>query len=355
MTAVGRPMSVEDVEVAAPSADDVVVDIAACGVCHSDQSAFTGLAPMQDLPVVLGHEACGTVSWVGSAVTRFRVGDRVVGSSTPACFECAACERGQPNLCQYMVKAKSITRLLRQDGSKLGSFCGIGGFAEQMVCNPASLVQVHTDLPEEQLCLIGCGVNTGMGAVFNRAHLVPGDTIAIIGCGGIGLCAVQAARISGASQILAIDPVARKRDLAVDLGACAAIDPSTADVVQAVLEATAGQGVDATLDIVGQPPVFQQAYAMTRRGGRAVLVGAPSRDASFELGAWDFFYGEKSISSSLFGSGTNRSDFARMIKMAELGQLDLASLVSGTVALHEVPKAFAALDSGSALRTVVMP
>lgn len=355
MTAHATPMSIEEVEFLEPGPNDVAIDILACGICRSDYSLFMGLASTpQKPPMVLGHEVCGQVTWVGDAVTRLQVGDRVIASAVPACFQCPACERGQPNLCHFVRTVKSTPRLKRADGSLATPLIGLGGFSESSICNAASLVRVDTDLPPDQLCLIGCGVHTGTGAVFNMAKVTPGASVSVIGAGGIGLSVIQACRISGAARIIAIDPLESKRQAALELGATDVLDPTQGNPVELVHEMTHG-GTDFSFEVVGRPELVLQAYEMARRGGRVVFIGHVPGDSQITFGGHDLFYEQKIVSSSIYGAGSARHDFPRLIKLVEAGLFNLESLVSQHIKLEEVNDAIAALDGGSALRTVVIP
>ncbi len=229
-----QPLSVEDVDPIDAGPEDVIVRITASGVCHSDLSVINGTLPAG--PEILGHEGTGVVEAVGGDVTRVKVGDRVIGSFIPACGVCWYCLHDQSNLCAETYPVMFVPRARRADGTELQGFTGLGTFAEMMTVSQHSLVKVESDLPDEQLALIGCGVTTGVGAALNTARVEPGSIVAVIGCGGVGQAVIQGARIAGASRIIAIDPVAMKRDSALKLGATDVVDPTDADPVAAVRE-----------------------------------------------------------------------------------------------------------------------
>jgi S-(hydroxymethyl)glutathione dehydrogenase/alcohol dehydrogenase len=210
---VERPIEIEEVDLLPPSPNDVVVDIAASGVCHTEMAVLSGALPLSG-PSILGHEVTGTVIEVGAEVTRVRAGDRVISSGIPACSNCFYCVRGQSHLCEHTYSRGDTPRARRADGSTVTAFGSLGGFAEMMTVPEASVVAVHSDLPAEQLALIGCAVTTGVGAALNTATVQPGAVVAIVGCGGVGQCVLQGARIAGASRIFAVDTVAAKRDAA---------------------------------------------------------------------------------------------------------------------------------------------
>jgi S-(hydroxymethyl)glutathione dehydrogenase/alcohol dehydrogenase len=235
------------------------------------------------------------------------------------------------------------------------SFVGLGTFAEYMTVNVASVVKVETDLPDEQLALIGCGVTTGVGAVLNTAEVTPGSTVAIIGCGGVGQSVIQGARIAGATQIIAIDPIALKRDTAVAFGATHVIDPLESDSVESVRELTEGRGADYAFEVIGLPTTMVQAHAMIRPGGTAVLVGVPSSGAEVTFNARNLQSGGRKIIGCTYGSAQVKRDFVDFISFAERGLLDLGAMVTRTISLSEVGEAFRALISGEVIRTVILP
>ncbi len=284
-----QPLEIEDVTPVAPGPRDVVVHVDASGVCHSDLSVMNGGLPLPP-PCILGHEGTGTVEAVGNEVSRVNVGDRVVASFTPACGVCWYCLHDQSNLCEHMGAVATAPRVTRGDGTPMITMTGLGTFADMMTVDESSIVKVDTDLPAEQLALIGCGVTTGVGAALNTAQVEPGATVAVIGCGGVGQAVVQGARIAGASRIFAIDPVELKRKSAEQLGATDLIDPAAGDPVEQVKAATGGRGADYAFEVIGLPETIVQAYNTARRGGTAVVVGMPRWDASVTLPAFGMFF-----------------------------------------------------------------
>src|SRR5881397_240994 len=241
-----QPLAVEDVTPLDPGPDDVIVRITASGVCHSDLSVINGTLPAGK--VVLGHEGTGVVEKVGADVTRLAVGDRVIGSFIPACGVCWYCLHGQSNLCAETYSVMFMPRVRRANGEELQAMTGLGTFAEMMTVSHHSVVKVESDLPDEQLALIGCGVTTGVGAALNTAAVAPGSTVAVFGCGGVGQSVVQGARIAGAARIVAVDPVELKRTSALRLGATDALDPTEGDAVEQIRSLTGGHGVDYAFD-----------------------------------------------------------------------------------------------------------
>ena len=345
-------LSVEEVTPIAPGPADVVVRIGASGVCHSDVSASNGLLPIPP-PCILGHEGAGVIEWAGAEVTRVKVGDHVIASFVPACGNCFFCLHGQTNLCAMSGDVMAAPRATRADGTTPNGFTGLGTFADQMTCNQASVVKIETELPDSQLALIGCGVTTGVGAALNTAQIVPGSTVAVIGCGGVGQAVLQGARIAGASRIFAIDPVELKRKTAEAFGATDLIDPSVGDATAQVMELTGGIGVDYAFEVIGLPETITQAYTMARRGGTAVVVGMPKWDSQVTLPGFQLFYDEKKLLGCVYGSAQVRSDFQRFVSLVETGRLDLGSMVSAEIGLDDVNDAFRAMQAGEVIRSVI--
>lgn len=352
-TGVDEPISVEEVTPLAPGDHDVVVRVDASGVCHTDHAVLHGHLPYP-APSILGHEVSGTVVEVGADVTRVVVGDRVVTAGLPACGRCFNCVQGQPYLCEATFAVAGTPRARRADGSEIGVFAGLGGFAEQMTVGEASVVPVRTDLPAEQLALIGCAITTGVGAVFNTARLPPGSTVTVVGLGGIGQSIVQGARIAGASRVFAVDPVAAKREVALRLGATDAVDPADGDPVEQIRARTEGRGTDHAFEAVGHPEPMMTAYRAARRGGVVTLVGMPPADSSITFSAFELFLDVKEIRVCNLGNAQILRDFPRLVALAETGRLDLASMVTRRIALDAVNDAFRAMDAGEEIRTVIV-
>lgn len=347
-----QPLSVESVEPAPPGPRDVVVRVDASGVCHSDLSIVHGYLPVPP-PLILGHEGAGTVEAVGAEVTRVAPGDTVVASFVPACGTCWFCEHEQSNLCAQSMARSGVARATRPDGSTATAFTGLGTFAEVMTVDESSVVKVRTDLPAEQLALIGCGVTTGVGAALNTARVQPGSSVAVLGCGGVGQAVIQGARIAGAARIIAVDPVELKRKTAEQLGATDLVDPGAGDPIAAVKTLTGGRGVDYAFEVIGLPETVVQAYAMARRGGTAVVVGMPRIDATVTLPGFQLFYEGKSLLGCVYGSAQVRRDFQRFIDLIETGRLDVGAMVSRRVGLDEVNEAFRAMEAGEVIRSVI--
>jgi S-(hydroxymethyl)glutathione dehydrogenase/alcohol dehydrogenase len=350
---VGQPLSVEDLSPLPPGPDDVVVQIDASGVCHTDAAIMGGQLPWP-APSILGHEVTGIVVEIGSMVSRVRVGDRVISSGIPACSNCLFCLRGQSHLCEHTFAFSERPRARRRDGTTVPAFSSLGGFADLMTVPEISIVTVHTDLPAEQLALIGCAITTGVGAALNTAAVKPGATVTVIGCGGVGQCVLQGARIAGASRIFAVDPVGNKRDAAALQGATDLIDPADGDPVEQIRERTAGRGTDYAFEVVGRAETIGTAYRCARRGGIVTLVGMPPADSTVSFNGFELFIDAKEIRVSLMGSSQIRRDFPRYVALAETGRLDIASMISRRIGLDDVNDAIRAMDAGEVIRTVIV-
>jgi S-(hydroxymethyl)glutathione dehydrogenase/alcohol dehydrogenase len=348
----GAAMPVEELELAEPGIGEVLVRYGASGLCHSDLSVLNGTLPIPG-PSILGHEGAGTVEAVGSGVEKVKPGDRVVVSFIPACGQCWHCVRGESQLCEVGFFAPP--RFTRGDGTPLaGALGGCATFAECTVINQRSVVKVQTDVPVEQLALIGCGVTTGIGAVLNTARVQPGSSVAIVGCGGVGTAAIQGARVAGASMIVAVDALQSKIDMAMKLGATHGVLAGDGrDPVAEVREVTGGRGVDYAFEVIGHAATLAQAYRMVRRRGTVVAVGVPKFDAILEVPIGDLIFGEKTVIGSLYGSAQITRDFPRLVGLVESGQLDLDAMVSSTISLDQVNDGFRAMEAGEVIRSVI--
>ncbi|ADP83449.1 Zn-dependent alcohol dehydrogenase [Pseudofrankia inefficax] len=349
----GKPLVLEDLPIPTVGPRDVLVRIAASGICHTDLNVIEGRSALQ-LPIVPGHEATGLVEQVGAEVRRVRPGDRVLASVSPACGSCWWCVNGMSNHCERGPLVQTAARFALDDGRTARAVCGCGSFAEAMVVDEASVVAVQTDLPDEQLALLGCGVTTGVGAALNTAQVSPGSTVAVIGCGGVGQSVIQGARIAGAAVIIAIDPATSRREAALRVGATHAVDPDEADPVEQVRALTGGRGADYSFEVVGLPELMTQAYAMARMEGTVTLVGMPAMGASVTLPAIPaVFSGKKLVGSPVGGSQILR-DFPRFIRLAEAGRLDLGQMVSRRIKLEDVNEGVELTHAAEGIRTVIV-
>jgi S-(hydroxymethyl)glutathione dehydrogenase/alcohol dehydrogenase len=348
-----EPLVIEPLDPLPPGPKDVVVRVGASGVCHSDLSVINGTVAMPP-PSILGHEGAGTVEEVGAEVSRVKPGDRVIATFVPVCGDCWFCLHGHTNLCEQYFAVMATPRATRPDGSQTPAFNGLGTFSDVMTVSEMSIVKVETDVPDEQLALLGCGVTTGVGAALNTAQVTPGTSVAVIGCGGVGQSVVQGARIAGASKIIAIDPVELKRKAAEQQGATDLVDPADGDPITQVQALTGGRGADYAFEVIGTPDTIVQAYGTARRGGTVVIVGMPRMDSQVTFPGFPLFYEEKKILGCFYGSAQNRRDFPRYIGLVEHGRLDIASMVSRRIGLDEVNDAFRAMEAGEVIRSVIV-
>lgn len=331
---------------------DVRVRIRATGVCHSDLSVMTGVLPMP-LPVLPGHEGAGEVVEVGDHVTSVRPGDHIIINWTPACGDCTYCIGGQPTLCTTFLAKSFREPRFRFDGDRPAyGMAGCGTWAEEIVIPWQGAIKIDPGVPFEIAALIGCGVTTGLGAVVNTAKVRPGSTVAVVGCGGVGLSVIQGARIAGAATILAIDPLESKHALAKKVGATHACTPD--QLPDAIQTLTGGLGFDYGFEVVGKSAAIMTAWQATRRGGDVVIVGAGAMDDMVQLSAFQLLFDGKNILSSLYGDADVRRDFPRFARMYQAGLLDLDSMISARITLDDLNDAVAALRSGEVLRQVVV-
>lgn len=361
LTGLDQPLVIrDDVEVDDPQAGELRVRVAACGVCRSDLSMQDGTMPIPT-PAVLGHEASGVVEQVGPGVTAIRPGDHVVVSWVPQCGECFFCRRGQPQLCQtsdvVLLAGGQLdgTPRLRLDGAPLFQMCATGTFSEVTVIPVTSAVKVPDDLPFDVAALLGCAVLTGVGAALNTATIAPGDAVAVIGCGGVGLNVIQGARIAGATTIVAVDVSPAKLAAAQVFGATALVDATRVDPVNAVRDLTAQRGADVAFEALGMAATIHQTVDMTRRGGHAVLVGIPPLDVMLSVPAMlGLVLQERTVKGCWYGSSDIRRDIPRLVELYRNGALLLDELVSRRIDLSEVNDAFAAMKAGEVARSVIV-
>jgi S-(hydroxymethyl)glutathione dehydrogenase / alcohol dehydrogenase len=339
----------DDVGLADLGPGEVHLKVVSSGVCHSDVSAQNGTIP-SGTPCVLGHEGAGVVLEVGPGVTDLKAGDHAILSFVPACRMCKACLRGQANLCEAMM-AMAITPHFVIDGQKVPGFTGCGTFAEEMILPQGAVIKVPDDIPLNVVSLIGCGVTTGVGAAINTAQIKPGSSVCVIGCGGVGIAAIQGARIAGAAEIVAVDTLPRKLEMAKRFGATHGVTPDALE--GAKLEITGGEGFDYALECVGHPQTIRAAYDAIRRGGTAVVVGVGRMEQKLEFSAFELFYAEKTLKGSMYGSANVRVDFPRLLRLWKQGKLDLEGMISRRIKLEDVNEAFRAMQAGEVIRSVI--
>jgi S-(hydroxymethyl)glutathione dehydrogenase/alcohol dehydrogenase len=347
----GEPLVLRELELAEPASDEVLVRTAACGICHSDRSAQQGHSPRaRRAPVVLGHEAAGVVEATGTSVRHVESGDAVVACAAASCGDCRWCRLGFEQHCDAPRRSRAVGQIARLslDREPVEAFVGVGGFATRMLVHERALVRVPREMPLEKAALLGCAVQTAFGAVRHRAAVAPGETVAVIGCGGVGLSIVQAARLAGASRIVAVDVTVQRADRARAFGATGVV--ASDDAVEAVHDVTDG-GVDHAFEAVGSSRTIALACAVTRKRGTVTVVGLPPPDEAVEIPAGELF-AEKRIEGSKMGQGYG-TDIPWYCRLYLEGQLELDRLVTRTVLLSGINEALDELASGDGARTVV--
>ena len=354
LRAPGAQFEIAELELRALGPRDVHVKVAASGVCRSDLSIQDGTIP-HPLPAVLGHEGAGVVLEVGEQVTAVAPGDHVVLSWVAPCRRCFFCLHQHPELCEHgMDHAFAQPYATDAQGVGLLAAFGTATFGEETILPETACVRVDADFPLELAALVGCGVVTGVGAVCNSARVEPGASVAVIGCGGVGLAAIQGARLAGAAPIIAVDNVASKLELARVSGATEVVDSSSTDAVQAVRDLTQGRGVDYAIEVVGRSSTIRQAYDMTRRAGTVTIVGAGRFDDMVEFGAMQLMVDAKTIRGCVYGATDPLRDFPEMVRLHRAGRLDLTALVTRRIALDDVADAFRAMQAGEVARSVIV-
>ncbi len=344
----GAPLAIEEIEVGRPGPREVLVRTAAVGVCHSDLHVIDGAIPTPP-PAVLGHEPAGIVEEVGAEVRHVAPGDRVIGCLSVFCGSCEYCATGRPYLCggESTMRGPGESPRLSGGGEPIGQFAHLGAFAERMLVHENALVKIRPEMPLDRAALIGCGVTTGLGAALNTARVRAGSTVAVIGCGGVGLAVIQGCRIA------AVDTAGWKLELARALGASEGMDASVEDATGRVLATTSG-GVDYAFEAIGLEGTVQQALRMTRKGGTAVLVGVMPIGSTAAIPAWDVVLRGKTILGCMMGANRFRVDMPRYVDLYQRGQLKLDEMISARIPLEQVNEAFEAMRKGTAARSVVV-
>jgi S-(hydroxymethyl)mycothiol dehydrogenase len=347
----GKPVSVETITVPDPGPGEAVVKVQACGVCHTDLHYREG-GINDEFPFLLGHEAAGIVESVGTGVTDVEPGDFVILNWRAVCGTCRACKRGQPWYCFSTFNAEQPMTLA--SGQALSPALGIGAFAEKTLVAAGQCTKVNPAAKPEVAGLLGCGVMAGLGAAINTGGVGRGDSIAVIGCGGVGNAAIAGARLAGATTIIAVDIDPRKLDWAKDFGATHTVNSREVDPVEAIQELTDGNGANVVIDAVGRPETFKQAFYARDLAGTAVLVGVPTPDMTFELPLIDIFGRGGATKSSWYGDCLPSRDFPALIDLHLQGRLPLEKFVSETIGLDDVEEAFHRMERGEVLRSVVL-
>ncbi|VDS09508.1 Putative alcohol dehydrogenase D [Paracoccus haematequi] len=354
-----RPLRIRELELDPPGPEEVLVRIGAAGLCHSDLSVINGNRP-RPVPMVLGHEAAGTVVQVGAAIRDLAPGDRVVMTFQPTCGACLPCAEGRPALCIPGAEANgkgvlmSGTMRLHDGGGDVHHHCGVSAYADHAVVSRHSVVRVDADdIPFAELALFGCAVQTGVGAILNTCRVQPGHSVAIVGLGGVGLAALLGAVAAGATEIVAVDLSADKLALARDLGATRVYDAAEPGVADRIRAETGG-GVDHAVELAGAAPAFELAYKITRRGGQTVTAGLAAPTAEFRIPAVNIVADERTVKGSYMGSCVPQRDIPRFIRMYRAGILPVNRLLTRTLTLDRINEGFDLLDRGEAIRQVVL-
>jgi S-(hydroxymethyl)mycothiol dehydrogenase len=347
----GEPVEVVDVVIPDPGPGEVVVDVIACGVCHTDLTYREG-GINDEYPFLLGHEAAGRVEKVGAGVTSVEAGDFVILNWRAVCGQCRACRRGRPWYCFDTFNAKQ--KMTLTDGTVLTPALGIGAFADKTLVHAGQCTKVDPSADPAVAGLLGCGVMAGLGAAVNTGAVSRDDTVAVIGCGGVGDAAIAGARLAGAKKIIAVDTDDNKLGWAKNFGATATVNARTTDVVKAIQELTDGFGADVVIDAVGRPETWKQAFYARDLAGTVVLVGVPTPDMRLDMPLLDFFSHGGSLKSSWYGDCLPERDFPTLVSLYLQGRLPLERFVSERIGLDEVESAFLRMHSGEVLRSVVM-
>jgi len=355
LTAAKTPLTIQNVAVANPLAHEVLIRTAACGVCRSDLHFVDGAYP-HAMPCIPGHEAAGIVEAIGSEVRTVKVGDAVVTCLSAYCGQCEYCVTGRMSLClggdTRRQKGQPSRLTLESDGSPVAQMLNLSAYAEMMLVHEHACVRIDPDMPLDRAAILGCAVVTGAGAVFHAADITPGDSVCVVGCGGVGLAAVNAAKIAGAGRIIACDPVAEKRALAIKLGATDVIDASAADAGEQIVEMTKG-GVDHAIEAVGRPASGALAVGTLKRGATATILGMMPLDHRVGLSAMDLLSGKK-LQGALMGGNRFPVDIPRLVDFYLRGLLDLDTIIAKRVPLSAINQAFDDLRTGDSVRTVVV-
>jgi S-(hydroxymethyl)mycothiol dehydrogenase len=345
------PLTLETILVPDPGPGEALVDILTCGVCHTDLHYQQG-GISDSYPFLLGHEATGIVAAIGSDVTNVVVGDRVILNWRAVCGDCRACRRGEAQYCFDTFNATQ--KMTLEDGTELSPALGIGAFAEKTLVAAGQCTKVDEDVDPAAVGLLGCGIMAGIGAAMNTGNVRRGDSVAVIGCGGVGIAAIQGAKLAGATTIIAVDIDPRKVELARTLGATHGVNSREEDPIEAIRALTAGNGADVVIDAVGRPETYTQAFYARDLAGTVVLVGVPTPDMVIELPLLDVFGRGGALKSSWYGDCLPSRDFPMLVSHYKQGNLDLDAFVTERIGLGDVEQAFEKMHSGTVLRSVVV-
>ena len=355
LEAPGQPLRIDDVTIDNPGPHEVLIRTAACGLCHSDLHFIEGTYP-HPLPAIPGHEAAGIVEKVGSEVRTVKVGDAVVTCLSAFCGHCEFCVTGRMALCmggETRRTPKEAPRITRTaDGSPVNQMLNLSAFCEMMLIHEHACVRINPDMPLDRAAVIGCAVTTGAGTIFNACKVTPGETVAVIGCGGVGLATINAAKIAGAGRIIAADPMPEKRALAMKLGATDTIDALANDAAASIVEMTKG-GVDHAIEAVGRPASAALAVASLRRGGTATILGMMPLGEKVGLSAMDLLSGKK-LQGAIMGMNHFPVDLPRLVEFYLRGLLDLDSIIAERIPLSQINEGFETMKKGDSARSVIV-
>ncbi len=354
LTQANSPLTIEDLQIANPGPHEVLIRNAACGLCHSDLHFIEGTYP-HAMPCVPGHEAAGIVEAIGSEVRMVKVGDAVVTCLSAFCGHCEFCVTGRLALClggDTRRRKGEASRLTRADGTNVAQMLNLSAYAEMMLVHEHACVAINPDMPLDRAAILGCAVTTGAGAIFNACKVTPGETVAVIGCGGVGLATINAAKIAGAGRIIAADPIPEKRALAMKLGATDVVDALAEDAGQQIIEMTKG-GVDHAIEAVGRPASANLAVSILKRGGTATILGMMPPNEKVGLSAMDLLGGKK-LQGAIMGMNHFPVDLPRLVDFYIRGLLDLDSIIAERIPLSAINQGFEKMKLGNSARSVIV-
>lgn len=350
----GQKLEIEEVQISSPGPHEVLIRTAACGLCHSDLHFIDGAYP-HPLPAIPGHEAAGIVEAVGSEVRTVKVGDAVVSCLSAFCGHCEFCVTGRMSLClgaETRRGPNEAPRITRPDGSVVNQMLNLSAFAEMMLIHEHACVRIDPDMPLDRAAVIGCAVTTGAGTIFNACKVTPGETVAVVGCGGVGLATINAAKIAGAGRIIAADPIPEKRELAMKLGATDTVDAMANDAAAQIVEMTKG-GVDHAIEAVGRPASGELAVKSLRRGGTATILGMMPLSHQVGLSAMDLLSGKK-LQGAIMGGNRFPVDIPRLVDFYMRGLLDLDTIIAERIPLSAINDGFEKMKGGASARSVIV-
>ncbi len=350
----GEGLTIGEVELADPAPHEVLIDTKACGLCHSDLHFIDGTYP-HALPAIPGHEAAGVVRAVGSEVRSVQPGDHVVSCLSAFCGQCEFCVTGRLALCMGAATRRgkdAAARISRNGGETVNQMLNLSAFSEQMLIHENACVSIDKEMPLDRAALIGCAVTTGAGTIFNAANITPGETVVVVGCGGVGLAAINAAKIAGAGMVIAADPIPEKRELATVLGATHTVDAMAEDAAKQIIKMTGG-GVHYAIEAVGRQASADLAVASLRRGGTAIILGMMPLDCKVGLGAMDLLGGKK-LQGAIMGENHFPVDLPRLVDFYMRGLLDLDTLIAERISLDEINQGFDKMRDGHFARSVIV-